>query len=97
MILHTVNKSPFTSQCLNDCLNVCVKGDSVLLIEDGVYAAAAGETSEKLTAAPATLYALKADLEARGLLQRIRESITVVDDSGFVELAVRHDQVVSWY
>lgn len=102
MILHTVNKSPFSNHCLSDCLDVCAPEDSVLLIEDGVYAVMSAVMSAAMKTATATssattFYALRADLEARGLLQKVSERITVIDDSGFVELATRHDQVVAWY
>jgi len=39
MILHTVNKSPFEKNTLISCLKHCKPGSSVLLIEDGIFAA----------------------------------------------------------
>jgi tRNA 2-thiouridine synthesizing protein B len=41
-MLHTVNKSPFEHSALDTCLRYAREGASVLLIEDGVYAAARG-------------------------------------------------------
>ena len=40
--LHTVNKSPFTTQALLSCLNHAKAGDAVLMIEDGVYGGLSG-------------------------------------------------------
>ena len=40
--LHTVNKSPFSTQTLLSCLNHAKDGDAVLMIEDGVYGGAKG-------------------------------------------------------
>ncbi len=37
--LHTVNKSPFSSEALASCLRVVWPGDAILLMEDGVYCA----------------------------------------------------------
>lgn len=99
MILHTVNKSPFTHSCFNDCLALCCNNAGVLLIEDGVYAAINNNLSSELISAHDHLrfYALKADLLARGLIDSINPNVTVVDDQGFVELCVHYDSVQSWY
>lgn len=95
MILHTVNKSPSSSQCLAECLAVCVTGDAILLLEDGVYAAL---PSPGITFPPTVkLYALQSDLEIRGLGERVPPTVTCLDDQGFVALTTRCDQVVSWY
>ena len=40
--LHTVNKSPFATQALVSCLNHAKAGDTVLMIEDGVYGGLGG-------------------------------------------------------
>ena len=39
-MLHTVNKSPFEHKTLETCLKFARQGSAVLLIEDGIYAAA---------------------------------------------------------
>ena len=41
-MLHTVNKSPFERNTLETCLSLAKKGSSILLFEDGVYAAVKG-------------------------------------------------------
>ncbi len=87
-MLFIVNKSPFASKSFDSCLKIARKGDTILLIEDGVFAV-------QMDVYPAqkgiALYALKADVEARG----INPSVPVVDYEGFVDL-VEKDTVVSW-
>jgi len=38
-MLHLINKSPFERTALDSCLRLAKPGSSILLIEDGVYAA----------------------------------------------------------
>ena len=91
-MLHTVNKSPFTHTSLESCLRFINAGDAILLLEDGVYAAARGTrrsalVEQALQSAP--VYAMQADLKARGLSDLI-EGIQVVDYDTFVELLEQH-------
>ena len=46
-MLHTVNKSPFENRALETCLRLARQGSAVLLIEDGVYAAAKGTAASR--------------------------------------------------
>jgi len=91
-MLHTVNKSPFQHNSLESCLRFARKGDVLLLLEDGVYAAAAG-TSKSHLLVPAvkrfTVYALDADIYARGLTQLIDE-IRSASYADFVDLVEEH-------
>ena len=96
-MLYTVNKSPLTTTNLETCLAIAPEGEPILLYEDGVYAALEGgrlstKIKEALERHP--IYALEADLEARGI-QRIVEGIQVIDYDGFVGLVEEHD-VVPW-
>ena len=96
-MLYTINKSPLMSGNLNSALRITPADEPILLYEDGVYAAAAGAASERtirqaLEQHP--VYALQADLEARGLTSLV-EGIQVIDYDGFVELIEQHD-VVPW-
>jgi tRNA 2-thiouridine synthesizing protein B len=98
-MLHTVNKSPFVCGTLESCLGHLREGHAVLLIEDGVYGATAGTRIQpRLLEAmkSCTVYALQADVEARGLQGRLIEGVVTVDYGGFVELAVRCETVQSW-
>jgi tRNA 2-thiouridine synthesizing protein B len=98
-MLHTVNKSPFEHKALDTCLRFARQGSAVLLIEDGVYAAAKGTSvSPKMQEALKTvsIYALKPDVEARGMQNRVMDGVRLVDYGGFVDLVVEHDAVQSW-
>ena len=70
-------------------------GDSVLLIEDAVYAASPLPTplTSLLAEAQAkgvSVLALQADVEARG----VKTSLPVVDYGGFVDLIAAHERSV---
>lgn len=98
--LHTVNKSPFTDNCLRSCLLLCTSKDALLLIEDGVY----GGTSQSPCAEDirakiqlgVSVYALKQDTLARGELE-VLEGITLIEDKDFVRLSCEHQCIQSWY
>jgi tRNA 2-thiouridine synthesizing protein B len=98
--LHTVNKSPFEKTTLAACLGHLGAESSVLLLEDGVYAALANSASEaqvKGALDSGKVYVLGPDLQARGLAEeRIISGISVVDYAGFVDLAAEHDKVQAW-
>ncbi len=99
-ILHTVNKSPFEKSSLDSCLRYAKDGSTVLLYEDGVFAALKGTASEeKIKAAMQNrkVCALGADLKARGFAQdRVIDGVSVIDYAGFVDLAVEADKVQAW-
>jgi len=98
-MLHTVNKSPYTKNSLDICLRLAKEGSVILLIEDGVFAALAGsEVTTKVEAAMKkhAFYALGADLDARGVQDRVIDGIKVVDYAGFVDLATENSGVQSW-
>ncbi len=99
--LHTVNKSAFERNSLDSCLSVCKTDGSILLIEDAVIAAMQDTTvSEKISQAIESgikFYALDEDIKARGLPeQRVMDSITRVDYTGFVNLVIENDRVQNW-
>ncbi|MBI5613250.1 MAG: sulfurtransferase complex subunit TusB [Gammaproteobacteria bacterium] len=98
-MLHTVNKSPFDHNTLETCLKYAKPGSAVLLIEDGVYAVAKGTAvSKQLQDALKTvpIYALKPDVEARGMQNRVLDGVKLVDYGGFVDLVAEHNTVQSW-
>jgi len=97
-MLHTVNKSPYSSNSLEICMAYIQSGDTVLLIEDGVYAAMKGGASEALVSgSSAKVYALGPDLKARGITgEKLVDGIEVVGYDGFVNLATESDKVQSW-
>ena len=97
-LLHTVNKSPFDSNTFDTCLGYAKDGSTVLLIEDGVYAATTGNcAADKIKHASGVTFAvLGPDLQARGLEGKLADGIKVVDYEGFVNLVAESDSVQSW-
>ncbi len=97
-LLHTVNKSPFECNTFDLCLDYAKDGSTVLLIEDGVYAATTGTSAaEKIKNASGVTFAvLGPDLQARGLEGKLADGIKVVDYEGFVTLVTENDSVQSW-
>jgi tRNA 2-thiouridine synthesizing protein B len=96
-MLHIINKSPLDRPAFDSALKT---GEgAILLIEDGVYAAAKGAASEaKIKAAMGKFkfYALTADLEARGMADRVVDGVTTVDYAGFVDLVAEYKTSQSW-
>jgi tRNA 2-thiouridine synthesizing protein B len=98
-MLHIVNKSPTERNAFDSCLATAQAGGAVLLIEDGVYAATRGSAAEPtLRAALANIeiYALSADLEARGMANAVTEGVKLVDYGGFVDLVAKYKTCQSW-
>jgi len=99
-MLHLVNKSPFDRNALDSCLRLAEAGSSVLLIEDGVYAAMRKATSAEAISkrvGDLTFYVLGPDVSARGLDDTpLIDGIAVVDYGGFVDLVVEHEVAQSW-
>ena len=97
-MLHIINKSPLTNGSLDSCLNTALGGD-ILLIEDAVYAATRGNSTEaKLKAAMGKfkVYVLMPDLEASGLGDKLIDGVSPVDYGGFVDLTSNNKTCQSW-
>ena len=99
-MLHTVNKSPFEKNSLDTCLKFAKAGSSILLIEDGVYAALKGTAVEgkvREAVGKHKVYALGPDLKARGMADdRVIDGIALVDYAGFVDLVEASDKLQAW-
>ncbi len=98
-MLHIVNKSPHQTGSLESCLRMALPGHAVLLIEDGIYAATAGSPLQarlKDAAGQVRFFALKPDLDARGMASRALDNVTLVDYAGFVDLVTEHSASNSW-
>jgi tRNA 2-thiouridine synthesizing protein B len=96
-MLHTINKSPFESNTLQDCIRFISENDVVLLFEDAVYAAHPGTNKSALAEEILKnnkVYALQADLKARGIDTLIK-GIETADYDKFVDLVEEHT-VQSW-
>jgi len=91
--LHILSRAPSDTDCWRDCLNTCSAGDTLLLIESGVYGA--NQRPDTL-ADDVEFIALQADLDARGL-SALSLAANAVDDAAFVERAVQHANSVSWF
>ena len=83
--LHLVNRP----SALTSCLETARDEDTVLLLEDGVYAAATEQSNRPL-------HAIDVDVEARGLAGRLRENVTLTSHEDFVRLVENHQPIVSW-
>ena len=99
-ILHLVNKSPTDRNAFDTCFRMASPGDSILLIEDGVYAAMANaEFANKITTrlGDFSFYVLGPDVDARGLADKsLIEDISIVDYEGFVDLVADNEVTQSW-
>ncbi len=100
-ILHTVNRSAAGGESLTSCLRTVAAGSGVFLMEDGVYAArASGRDAHVLSVLDENvrLYALQADLQARGIAPgELLERVQIVDYGDFVDLTCEYDKVLAWF
>lgn len=98
--LHTVNKSPLDRNALESAIKHATKGNSILMIEDGVYGAMQGTQKSGVVSGAMndiSFYVLGPDLKARGINEgRVIDGVKIVDYSGFVALVAEHDATQSW-
>ena len=98
-MLHIINKSPFERDNLESCLRLATPGSTILLIEDGVYAALKGTgVADSINGAMKdfSFRVLDADLEARGVADKVMDGVEKVNYDGFVDLVTESDKVQSW-
>ncbi|BBB29318.1 sulfurtransferase complex subunit TusB [Neptunomonas japonica] len=96
--LHTINKPPSNAALWHSCIAALLPGDTLLIIENGVYAATHTIIAQQLsTLEEIDISFLSADLQARGLILADNNKISAVDDQQFVELACQHSKTVSWF
>jgi sulfur relay protein TusB/DsrH len=69
---------------------------AVLYIQDACIAATINEYCDRLCGDKIDVYALKADCEARGLMDKLRPRVNVIDYEQWVKLVMIHDKIVSW-
>lgn len=95
-MLYTLSHSP--NQCdLPALLRLVTESDALLLMQDGVLAGLSDCAYLKLLfSVPLSLYALRDDLEARGLMNYFSNRITVIKYSQFVELTERYRRQIAW-
>lgn len=92
MILHLIQKSPFENSALSNCLDVINKSDSILLMQDGIYAL----QQDRINHLSNRLYALDVDINARGI-HTTNTNFTPINYSEFVALCSQHKQTISWF
>ncbi|HIE87731.1 MAG: sulfurtransferase complex subunit TusB [bacterium] len=85
MIVHTINKV----SALGLCNNLIAEGDKVVLLEDGVYLG--------LQSLPFLVFAIRLDVDARGLGGLLAAQTESIDYSDFVRLCTKADKVCSWF
>lgn len=96
MKLHILNRSPATSGVYRQALDAMSADDLLVLIEDAVQGGTLGLVGF-FKEIEGRVYALREDLEARGLAGRLDASVQVVDIDGFVDLTEQAEQPVSWF
>ena len=92
--LHTISGSP-SSGLLDSCLKLICPGDGILLIQDGVYYGCPPYLLDCVSR-DNSIFALREDLLARGVLSKLAERIDPVGYRRFVELTIDYDKVISW-
>jgi sulfur relay protein TusB/DsrH len=70
---------------------------AVLYVQDACITATMNEYCDKLAENKIEIYALKADCEARGLMDKVRPKVKVIDYRQWVKLVMAaHDKIVPW-
>ena len=88
--LHILNKSPDHPRAAR-CLDMFSEEDGLLLIGGGVLFLATGKLPVS-----GKVYALSADVDARGLGELTGSNTTTVDFAEMVELSLQAQRVISW-
>lgn len=70
-------------------------GDIILLVEDAVYCANVNHVGFSYLIGK-QVFCLREDVEARGILTYIAETVTIINYSGFVDLTVEHCPSMTW-
>ena len=94
-MLFALNKSPMATNSLGSVLEIAPEGSPILLYEDGVYGALRGSVTEaavRKALETHPVYALEADLKARGI-DRLVDGVQPIGYDGFVQLVEEHDMV----
>lgn len=95
-MLHIVNKSPFQNDAFVSCMGHAADSSTVLLIEDGVYAALKGSSVADKLSGGAKVVALQSDVAARGIESNLADGVETIDYAGFVDLVEGNEKVQSW-
>ncbi len=95
--LHTLNASMREqTDLIARLLRSASQGDSILLIENGVYNLTDNNFLQAASLANIRLFFLEKDAQARGLLAWFDKAQKVSDDD-FVAMSCQHKKVISWF
>ncbi|WP_435273801.1 sulfurtransferase complex subunit TusB [Psychrobium sp. nBUS_13] len=86
-MLIIATQSPFSK-----ALPPVQQGAALILTQDAVIAV----TLPDVLAGCSAVYALKSDIEARGLIDHSSPNIQVIDLAEFVKLTAKHKPLVNW-
>ena len=96
-MLHIFTHSPFQSRAFDEAATIISKNDSILLIQDAVIAATVENSPIfSFRDAGVKIYLLAEDLAARGLQEKLKMDVNVVDYKGFVGLTVECETQMKW-
>ena len=94
-MLHLIQKSPFQTSCLSECLNIAKPEDQFILMQDGVYAIQKSDFTNDFK----NIFVLSDDLTARGLElnNQSASNIKAINYEQFVALTLNTDKTMSWF
>lgn len=96
--LHILNKSPANKTLINSLIIALSNGDSLLVIEDGIYAATHSKQQPFSNLdIELNFFALEPDIKARGMEKNIISIFKSVNYRQFVNLCSKADKVISWF
>jgi len=101
-MLIVLTKSPWTREygSMVEIATKAIESEetvAVLHIQDACIAATLNEYCDKLAENKIDIYALKADCEARGLVEKVSKKAKFIDYRQWVELVMNeHNKIVSW-
>ena len=97
MLLHIISKSPTQHSALKDALPFITNTDTVIFIDDGVYACTSQlDLIQSLNEIDCRVTALIEDIDTRGLTS-INDKIDIISMSDFVGLSFSCSKTLSWY
>lgn len=95
--LHTLNVSAReNTDLIARLLRSTAQGDSILLIENGVYNLTDNHFLQAASQAKFSLFYLERDAQARGLHSHSDKAQKATDDD-FVAMSCQHKKVISWF
>lgn len=95
--LHLVSSSPFMTSALNDCLRLICPHDSLLLIENGVWAVngeQAWQARLRELSDRHKVYVLAEDAALRGI--HVLPPFSLIDYETMVAIVCEHHKSISW-